>query len=78
MKGFINEEDLRNLAEELKEHFSEDDIQIIMRKLDPKTTGKISLTAFIDFNREKIVWSHYYTQFETDVKNNHWGLSINS
>lgn len=27
-----------------------------MRKLDPKRTGKISLTAFIDFNREHIVW----------------------
>ena len=27
-----------------------------MRKLDPKKTGKISVTAFIDFNKEEIVW----------------------
>ena len=28
-----------------------------MRKLDPKRIGKISLTAFIDFNRESIIWN---------------------
>ena len=26
----------------------------IMRKLDPKRTGKISLQAFLEFNRQKI------------------------
>jgi Ca2+-binding EF-hand superfamily protein len=40
---------------ELKETLTEEEIQMVMRKLDPKRTGKISLTAFIDFNRESIV-----------------------
>jgi Ca2+-binding EF-hand superfamily protein len=54
-KGHIDAEDLRYLATELKESFTEDEIELILRKLDPKRSGKISLTAFIDFNREKIV-----------------------
>nr|VVW87152.1 unnamed protein product [Nymphaea colorata] len=54
-KGFISEDDLADLAIELKENLSQEEIQMIMRKLDPKRTGKISLTAFIDFNREHIV-----------------------
>jgi Ca2+-binding EF-hand superfamily protein len=54
-KGFIGEEDLADLASELKENLTQEEIQMIMRKLDPKRTGKISLTAFIDFNREQIV-----------------------
>jgi len=54
-KGYIDAEDLKGLATELKEKFSEEEIELIMRKLDPKKTGKISLTAFIDFNRETIV-----------------------
>lgn len=32
-----------------------------MNKLDPKRTGKISLEAFCDFNRQKIFW--YYNEF---------------
>ena len=59
-KGYIDAEDLKGLATELKEKFSEEEIELIMRKLDPKKTGKISLTAFIDFNRETIVWSNDY------------------
>ena len=27
-----------------------------MNKLDPKKTGKISLNAFMEFNRQKIYW----------------------
>ena len=54
-KGHIDADDLRNLASDLKESFTEEEIDLIMRKLDPKRTGKISLTSFIDFNREKIV-----------------------
>jgi Ca2+-binding EF-hand superfamily protein len=54
-KGFISEDDLLDLAAELKESLSQEEVQMIMRKLDPKRTGKISLTAFIDFNREHIV-----------------------
>ena len=54
MKGFIDAEDLRNLAADLKETFTEEEIEIILRKLDPKRTGQISLAAFVDFNREKI------------------------
>ena len=54
-KGFLDEEDLRDLAAELKESLSEEEIQLVMRKLDPRRTGRISLTAFIDFNREPIV-----------------------
>ncbi len=55
MKGYIDEEDLRNLAAQLKESFTEDEIQLILRKLDTTRTGRISLTAFIDFNRENII-----------------------
>ena len=51
MKGHIDAEDLRNLASELKESFTQDQIQLILRKLDPKRSGKITLTAFVDFNR---------------------------
>lgn len=51
MKGYIDAEDLRNLASELKESFTQDQIQLILRKLDPKKSGQITLTAFIDFNR---------------------------
>ena len=54
MKGYIDEEDLRNLASELKESFTEEELELILRKLDPKRSGKISLTAFIDFNRDTI------------------------
>ena len=54
-KGFISEDDLLDLAAELKESLSQEEVQMVMRKLDPKRTGKISLTAFIDFNREHIV-----------------------
>jgi len=54
-KGFISEDDLLDLALELKESVTQEEVQMIMRKLDPKRTGKISLTAFIDFNREHIV-----------------------
>ena len=44
-----------DLALEPKESLSQEEVQMIMRKLNPKRTGKISLTAFIDFNREHIV-----------------------
>ena len=53
-KGYLDEEDLRNMASELKEEITEEEIKIIMKKLDPKKTGKISLQAFMEFNREKI------------------------
>lgn len=53
-KGYLDEEDLRNLAIELKEEITEEEIKIIMKKLDPKKTGRISLETFMEFNREKI------------------------
>lgn len=53
-KGFLSQDDLADMAAELKETLSQEEIEMIMRKLDPKRTGKISLTAFIDFNREQI------------------------
>ena len=54
-KGFISEDDLLDLALELKESVTQEEVEMMMQKLDPKRTGKISLTAFIDFNREHIV-----------------------
>ena len=54
-KGFISEDDLLDLALELKESVTQEEVEMMMQKLDAKRTGKISLTAFIDFNREHIV-----------------------
>jgi len=42
------------LALDLKEELPDEEIKIIMNKLDPKRTGKISLDAFLEFNRLKI------------------------
>ena len=53
-KGWLDKDDLTNMAKQLKEDLSEDDIKIIMRKLDPKRTGRISIEAFMEFNRQKI------------------------
>ena len=42
-----------------------------MRKLDPKRSGKISLTAFIDFNRESIIWNdseEFWRIWKTDIR----------
>ena len=49
------ESDLLDLALELKESVTQEEVEMMMQKLDAKRTGKISLTAFIDFNREHIV-----------------------
>lgn len=53
-KGFLTADDLRNLAHQLKQDLPDEEIKIIMSKLDPRRTGKISLQAFLEFNRQKI------------------------
>lgn len=53
-KGFLTADDLRNLAHQLKQDLPDEEIKIIMNKLDPRRTGKISLQAFLEFNRQKI------------------------
>ena len=42
---------LLDLAAELKESLSQEEVQMMMRKSDPRRTGRISLSSFIDFNR---------------------------
>lgn len=41
------------MAADLKEDLTEAQIKIIMTKLDPKKTGKISIETFMEFNRQK-------------------------
>lgn len=43
-KGYISEQDLLTLAEELNEEINIEDVRMIMKKCDPKSEGgKISL-----------------------------------
>ena len=51
-KGYITEEDLMDLAEEVGEEMSEDEVKEIIRKCDPTGQGRISMESFLSFNRQ--------------------------
>ena len=50
-KGFISVDDLKELAEELREEISEDEILEVIKKCDPNGSGVITKEAFIAFNK---------------------------
>ena len=52
-KGYINEDDLVAAAEELGEEVSPQEIKEMINNCDPTGEGKISLEAFIAFNKRK-------------------------
>ena len=52
-KGYITEEDLVAAAEELGEEITSQEIKEMINHCDPKGEGKISLDAFITFNKRK-------------------------
>jgi len=52
-KGYISEEDLVNAAEELNEDITPAEIKEMLSHCDPEGEGKISLEAFIAFNKRK-------------------------
>jgi Ca2+-binding EF-hand superfamily protein len=54
LKGYLNADDLRSMAAELKEELTEPEIKMVFEKLDPKKTGKISFEAFMEFHLQKV------------------------
>ncbi len=52
-KGFISEEDLMQMAEELHEQVSKQELKDMISYCDPQGKGIITKEAFIAFNKRK-------------------------
>lgn len=52
-KGFISEEDLMQMAEQLHEEVSKAEIKDMINHCDPEGLGYITKEAFIAFNKRK-------------------------
>jgi Ca2+-binding EF-hand superfamily protein len=52
-KGYISEEDVAALADDLKEEIPIENIREMIKKCDPSGTGRISWEAFLAFNKKK-------------------------
>lgn len=52
-KGYISEEDLLAAAEELQEEVTPAELREMINYCDPDGEGKISLKAFVAFNKRK-------------------------
>jgi Ca2+-binding EF-hand superfamily protein len=52
-KGFISEEDLMQMAEELHEEVSKQELNDMINYCDPQGKGIITKEAFIAFNKRK-------------------------
>ena len=50
-KGYISVDDLKELAELLKEDINESEIMEVIKKCDPTGEGVITKEAFIAFNK---------------------------
>jgi Ca2+-binding EF-hand superfamily protein len=52
-KGYISEEDIAGLADDLKEEILIENIREMIKKCDPSGNGRISWEAFLAFNKKK-------------------------